>query len=155
MPHIHDKIDFTIGAFLVFQGKVLLVNHPRYGTWLAPGGHIELDEDSDQALFREIEEETGFKQNELEILSTRPEIKADNFKSLYTPNFINIHEANPPHRHITLIYFLKVKHDKHKKSDEHTDARWFDSSMIDSAELSIWPATKFYAKEAIKMAASK
>jgi len=153
MPHIHDKIDFTVGAFLVFESTVLLVNHPRYETWLAPGGHIELDEDSDQALFREIEEEAGYKPHELEVLSSKPNFKASYAKPLFTPNYMDIHDANSPNRHISLIYFLKVKHNRHRKSDEHTDAKWFEATMLDNHEFDIWPATKFYAKEAIKTAA--
>lgn len=66
MPHIHDKYDFVITVFIVYKDKVLLVHHPRYDKWIPMGGHIELDEDPEQALFREIKEETGL---EVEIFS--------------------------------------------------------------------------------------
>lgn len=59
MPHIHERYDFVVNAFIVFNNKVLLVHHPKYDKWLPMGGHVELDEDPEEALFREIEEETG------------------------------------------------------------------------------------------------
>ena len=49
MAHIHEKIDFTTSVFIVRDGKVLLHKHKKLGIWLQPGGHIELDEDPNQA----------------------------------------------------------------------------------------------------------
>ena len=53
MPHIHDKIDFTVAIFVVQQAKVLLVHHRALNKWLPLGGHIELDEDPEQAALRD------------------------------------------------------------------------------------------------------
>ena len=39
-------------------GSVLFVQHPDRG-WEIPGGHLESDESPEQALLRELEEETG------------------------------------------------------------------------------------------------
>lgn len=150
MPHIHEKYDFTIASFLVFNKKVLLVSHPRYGKWLPPGGHIELDEDPDEALFREILEETGYKKSELKVLSSRPSIRSNGTKFLYTPNYIDVHEANLPHKHIGLIYFLAPKHSQNRLSNEHSDSRWFTLKELESPEYMISNAIKFYCQEAIK-----
>jgi 8-oxo-dGTP diphosphatase len=154
MPHIHDEYDFTVALFVVYEDKLLMVNHPRYGMWLAPGGHVELNEDTDQALFRELEEETGYKPDEVEILCSKPEINSRDhgFKSLYTPNYMDVHEANAPHRHIALVYFIKAKHGNHLKSDEHTDARWLTIEQIESGELKIPADTLFFSKQALKAA---
>ena len=65
MPHIHDAIDFTVAIFVVYQEKVLMVHHKRLKKWLPLGGHIELDEDPEQAARREAYEECGF---EVELL---------------------------------------------------------------------------------------
>jgi 8-oxo-dGTP diphosphatase len=156
MPHIHDKYDFTVGFFIVFDNKILMTNHPRYSLWLAPGGHVELDEDTDQALFREIEEETGYKPNEVEVLSAKPDVEPDGrfFKPLFTPNFMDVHEANAPHRHIAMVYFLKVKHGKHIKSEEHIEAKWLTLDEIKSGEYNFPADTVFFAEQAIKAANS-
>lgn len=39
-------------------GKVLFVEHPQRG-WEIPGGHIEPGESPDEAMLRELHEETG------------------------------------------------------------------------------------------------
>lgn len=51
----------TVGA-LVFnqEGKMFLMkSHKFYGKYVVPGGHIELGETIEQALKRELKEETG------------------------------------------------------------------------------------------------
>lgn len=157
MAHIHELYDFTVGLFVVFDGKVLMVNHPRYNLWLAPGGHVELDEDTDQTLFRELQEETGYKPDDVEVLSSKPDIKSSDpgFKSLFTPNYMDVHEANAPHKHVALVYFLKAKHGKHVKSDEHSEAKWFTAGDFENGRYNIPADTKFFAKQAIEMAASR
>ncbi len=67
MPHIHDTIDFTVEAFVVHNDKVLLRKHDKYKIWLSVGGHIELDEDPNQAAFREVKEEVGL---DIELIGT-------------------------------------------------------------------------------------
>jgi len=150
MPHIHEKYDFTVGCFIVFEDKVLLVNHPRYDMWLCPGGHIELDEDPEEALFREIKEETGL---DVELLSTKPDLNIPNTKYIYMPAYISVHDANPPHKHIGLTYFAVAKTADHLKSDEHSEAKWFSQTELDNPKYNFPPEIKHFAKEAIKAAA--
>lgn len=54
MPHIHEKIDFTVQAFVVHKNKVLLRKHDKHGVWVGVGGHIELDENPNEAILREV-----------------------------------------------------------------------------------------------------
>jgi 8-oxo-dGTP pyrophosphatase MutT (NUDIX family) len=54
----------TAGALLFGCGRdggwrLGLIEHPRLGRWMAPGGHVEVDECQAQAAVREIAEETG------------------------------------------------------------------------------------------------
>lgn len=149
MPHIHELYDFVVTPFIVFDNKVLLVNHPRYNKWIPMGGHIELNEDPDEALFREVEEETGL---EVEILSSKPDISSPGTKFLYTPNYVDVHEANSPHQHIAFIYFARAKSDKFKKSDEHEAIKWFTLEELEESQYDLSEAVKFYAAEAIKLA---
>ncbi|MBX4190677.1 NUDIX domain-containing protein [Candidatus Saccharibacteria bacterium] len=151
MAHIHEKYDFTVGCFIVFENKVLLVNHPRYDMWLAPGGHIELDEDPEEALFREIKEETGL---DVEIMSSKPDLNFPGTKYIYMPAYISVHDANPPHKHIGLTYFARAKTSANLKSDEHSEAQWFNETALDSANYNMPGEIRHFAKEAIKLAAS-
>lgn len=82
MPHIHTEPgehDHTVSAFIVriedATPKILLHHHKLLGVLLQPGGHVELNETPWQALTHEIEEETGYDINELDIL--QPPLRID------------------------------------------------------------------------------
>jgi len=50
-----------VGAVIVKEGKVLLVKRgksPSFGEWSIPGGAVNVGESLEQALLREIKEET-------------------------------------------------------------------------------------------------
>lgn len=146
MPHIHELYDFTITVFIVYNDKVLLVNHPRYQKWIPMGGHIELDEDPEQALYREIKEETGL---DCEILSDTPHLDSPGTKFLPTPAFMDVHEANPPHKHISMVYFARAKSDKFTLSDEHTAIKWFTAPELEDPQYKLDKSVIFYAQQAI------
>jgi 8-oxo-dGTP diphosphatase len=57
-----DRPSVGVGAVLIHEGRVLLIRRgkePLRGRWVVPGGTVELGETLEQALVREIEEETG------------------------------------------------------------------------------------------------
>ncbi|MBC7707729.1 NUDIX domain-containing protein [Polaromonas sp.] len=151
MPHIHELYDFTITVYIVHEDKVLLVNHPRYDKWIPIGGHIELDEDPEMALYREIDEETGLN---VRILSTKPSFDSPYTKQLLTPNYIDAHEANPPHKHISFIYFGIADTAALVLSDEHDDMRWLSTLDLQDERYSLSPDVIFYSEAAIKLAAT-
>lgn len=152
MPHIHELYDFVITVFIVHDNKVLLVHHPKYDKWIPMGGHIELNEDVESALFREVEEETGL---EVEILSDKPNIETTDTKFLLTPNYMDVHEANAPHKHIALVYFARAKNNQHKLSDEHSEIHWLSADDLEKPEYSLSESVRFYCKEAIKASRSQ
>jgi 8-oxo-dGTP pyrophosphatase MutT (NUDIX family) len=53
----------TAGAFLLHQEsgqwRLGLIEHPRLGRWMIPGGHVEIHESQAEAALREVTEETG------------------------------------------------------------------------------------------------
>lgn len=148
MPHIHELYDFTVSIFIVFDSKVLLVNHPRYNMWIPIGGHIELDEDPEQAVYREAKEESGL---DIELISHSPNIKSSGTKFLPNPNYLDVHEANTPHHHIALTYFAQAKNDKSILSDEHSEMRWLSLEDLHKPEYQLSEAVIFYSTEAIKI----
>src|SRR5215813_10429026 len=107
MPHIHDKIDFTVAIFVVQQAKVLLVHHRALNKWLPLGGHIELDEDPEQAALREAREESGL---DVELLGERPPTTEPGTRALLAPRFLDIHRISATHEHIGMIYFARPRH---------------------------------------------
>jgi ADP-ribose pyrophosphatase YjhB (NUDIX family) len=151
MPHLHELYDFVIAVFIVHDNKVLLVHHPKYDKWIPMGGHIELDEDVEMALYREVQEETGL---EVEILSKKPDIDTTDTKFLPTPNYMDVHEANAPHKHIALTYFARAKDGHFTISDEHSDIHWLTREDLDKPEYNLSASVRFYCQEALKAAHS-
>ena len=155
MAHIHDKIDFVSTALIVHRDKVLLVHHRILNIWLPVGGHIELDEDPVEALYREIKEEAGIDKSDLEIMSNKPEIKGTRHKFLFTPNYLDIHNFSDTHRHTSLTYFVKSKTDSLVLNDrEHIGIKWFTKREIDGGEYNLMPQIEFLALEALKKLSS-
>ena len=147
MPHIHDLIDFVVSIFIVYENKVLLIHHKQLNKWLPIGGHIELDEDPEESLFKEVKEECGL---EIEVLGEKPTIESEGTKFLYSPSFLDIHKISESHKHIGLTYFAKAKSDKFIfNKEEHTGIRWFNREDLEKPEFNINLAVKFYSNEAM------
>lgn len=57
-------ITLTVDAIIPYKGKIVLikrVNEPFKGHYALPGGIVEYGESVEEALLREVEEETGLK----------------------------------------------------------------------------------------------
>lgn len=151
MPHIHDLIDFTVGIYIIYHEKVLLIDHKLYSIWLPIGGHIELDEDPEQALHREVMEECGLK---VTLLSKKEDkIDSEYLKSLPPPNFMDIHKAGNNHKHMNLVYFARADTDQVVLEEAaHNAIRWFSKKDLDDPKYKLLKEVKFYAKKALKLA---
>jgi mutator protein MutT len=60
-----------VGAVVVHEGRVLLIRRgkePLRGRWLVPGGTVEWGETLQEAVVREVEEETGLVVRPRELL---------------------------------------------------------------------------------------
>ena len=67
-----DRPCVGVGAVLIHEGRVLLVRRgkaPLRGRWVVPGGTVELGETLEQALVREVEEETGLTVKPTEVVA--------------------------------------------------------------------------------------
>jgi len=149
MPHIHEAYDFTVGMLIVHNERVLFVNHPRYNKWLTPGGHVELNEDPEQALFRETAEETGLT---VRLLAGKPNITPETgLKLLPRPDFMDVHEANPPHKHIGLMYVMVAQNDQVRLSNEHLDFAWLSREDLASSTYGLPTSLRYYAEQALDM----
>lgn len=148
MPHIHKLYDFVISVFIVHKNRVLLVHHQRYDEWLPIGGHIELDEDPEEALYREIEEECGLK---VRILATKPKISHKGVKLILTPSYVDVHRISDTHKHTAFVYFGVSRSSKAKLHDrEHYAFRWLSSKDLTRPEFALSRSIRFYCREALK-----
>ena len=148
MPHIHEKIDFTVAIFVVHQQRVLLIHHRKLDKWLPLGGHIELDEDPEQAALREAREESGF---DVELLGERPPTTEPGTRALIAPRFLDIHRIHETHEHIGLIYWARPKKGQMSLAeDEHHDIRWCTAAELDALQPPMTNAVKWYCRKAIE-----
>lgn len=151
MPHIHEKIDFTIEVFIVHKNKVLLRKHDKFKIWLSVGGHIELDEDPNEAALREVKEEVGLEIELYNIFPT-PINQEKDYQELIPPVFLNRHRINENHEHICLVYFAKANTDELLLSDKEVtdECKWFSLEDINSPSFNLRENVKLYAKTALQ-----
>lgn len=157
MAHIHEKIDFTVAIFVVHDGKILLIHHRKLNKWLPLGGHIELDEDPEQAALREAKEESGL---DVELLGERPPTTEPGTRALIAPRFLDIHRINETHEHIGMIFWARPKiggaHGVTRATtpalavEEHHDIRWCSSDDLDKLQPPMTEAVKWYCRKAIE-----
>ncbi|MEZ4233490.1 MAG: NUDIX domain-containing protein [Polyangiaceae bacterium] len=93
--------------------KVLLVQRagePFRGSWALPGGFVDMQETTDDAALRELEEETGVRDVYLE--------------QLYTFSAVN---RDPRERVVSVAYYALVKLSEHavRAATDASDAAWF------------------------------
>jgi 8-oxo-dGTP pyrophosphatase MutT (NUDIX family) len=161
MAHIHEKIDFTVAIFVVHDGKILLIHHRKLDKWLPLGGHIELDEDPEQAALREAKEESGL---DVELLGERPPTTSPGTRALIVPRFLDIHRISDTHEHIGMIYWARPKArlarcaDRTSQRDvpttlaaaEHHDIRWCSAADLDILLPPVSGAVKWYCLAALR-----
>ena len=147
MPHIHDKIDFTVAIFVVSNRQVLLIHHRQLNKWLPLGGHIELDEDPETAALREAREESGL---DVELIGERPPTTEPGTRALIAPRFLDIHEINSTHQHIGLIYWARpINGAVTLAASEHHHIRWCSEPELEDLRPPMSNAVKWYCRKAI------
>lgn len=133
MGHIHSdsQYDYTASAIIVNKNKVALLFHHKHSLWLPPAGHIELDETPIEALYREMEEETGLTKEHLTLVPTFRDNEAferDSTNQFHPiPMDMDIYTVNEAgHRHIDLMHVLLSDTDKLvKEKDGAEKLEWF------------------------------
>ncbi|MEQ4922024.1 NUDIX hydrolase [Proteus hauseri] len=113
------KSHFTATGIVFNQeGQFLFHFHPKIGYWLPPGGHVEENEEPQNAVLREITEETGL---QCECLCYQPELALnlinDDAVELVKPLAILKEPINDKkqgfHYHIDMIYLCRpLQHSK-------------------------------------------
>ena len=113
------------------ENKILMVHHNKLQVWLPPGGHIDENELPDDAVIREIFEETGVK---VEIVPNTHDLGfIDGCKELETP-FITLLEdieGNGTHNHIDMVYICEALNENlEPQNSEVHDIGWFTYEEI-------------------------
>lgn len=54
MAHNNYYLDLCVETYVVHGERVLLRLHEKYDIWSAPGGHIDAEQDANEAALREV-----------------------------------------------------------------------------------------------------
>ena len=148
MAHIHEKIDFGADTFVVNGNSVLLRIHDKYKEWYAPGGHIELDEDPEEAALREVKEEVGLM---VLLAGKRAQSGDPNEKEVLVPRFINRHRINATHEHVCFIYFAtsSTREILQGENEKTCEIKWFTKDELADPKYGIKERVQFYARAAL------
>ena len=170
MPHVNELIDFVVSAFIMHptDNSFIMVKHKKLGGWFPPGGHIEPAELPDEALIREVFEETGLTQdqftpmaqfsrdlaayfshffNKTNLFSVEAQEKQKTHQpaTLLSPAFIDVHNfpPKPGHRHVAFVYLLRAKTAEIKLADgEHDEIAWMTHKQ--AIEVGVLPSLVAY-----------
>jgi 8-oxo-dGTP diphosphatase len=101
----------TVDGVVLKEGKVLLIkrkNDPFKGIWALPGGFVEYGEKVEDAVLREIFEETGLKTSIKRIFGVYSD-----------PN------RDPRGHTVSVVYLLDIINGELKANDDASDAKFF------------------------------
>lgn len=117
MPYCYKypRPALTVDALVASDdGMVLLIqrkNPPFEGLWALPGGFVDIDEAPEEAVLRELKEETGLENIKLEQFHTYGAIGRD-----------------PRHRTVSIVFIGKVSNANEFQpvgNDDAADSKWF------------------------------
>lgn len=129
------ETQIVVGGYVIHDNKVLLIHHRKLDLWLPPGGHIEPNEIPDDAVLREIQEETGL---EVELVNQSNLPMEGNIKrSLAVPFAVNLHPVGD-HDHCCLFYLCKpLNPGQLKLNKEVKAAEWFSKEDLDKPHVPV------------------
>ncbi len=131
-----------VGGIIFEDERVLLVKRgraPGLGQWSIPGGLVELGERVDQALMREIDEETGLKIQVGPLVEVAQRIDWDA-------------EGGVKYHYVVLDYLCHSLSGQPRHGADAAAVGWFDLEGLNSLDLN--PKTRDVIFEAAQMAAS-
>lgn len=125
--------------------KILFIHHKKLNKWLFVGGHIELNEDPETAVKREVKEEVNL---DIEILGDRYPREEDYIRPFALQK--NVIKEN--HIHMDIFYIAIVKNlDKLKISpNEILNYKWFSKEEIELNDFDTFPEKKKMALDALQ-----
>lgn len=113
-----------VGALVIKQENVLLVrraNSPKQGLWTVPGGRVRLGETLQQAVEREVLEETG-----LRVRAGRP------------VHVFDLIEGEPGHwqyHYVIVDLMASYLEGELEAGDDALEARWFRAEELDDPQI--------------------
>lgn len=106
--------------------KFVFVLHKKLNKWVAPGGHIDNNENPESAALREVKEETGI---DVRLIGDRYPEETDLIRPFGIQ--LNVISTNE-HEHFDIIYlaFPVNNTDVKLNKEESNDIKWFSLNEI-------------------------
>lgn len=102
-----------VGGVVIHRGRVLLVlraREPLKGRWSIPGGLVELGEELEEAVKRELKEETGLRVEPRRVVEVFDRIQRKRRRTKY---------------HFVIVdYLCRLKGGRLRPASDVLDARW-------------------------------
>ena len=111
-----EKYRVVTNAIITHRGKILLgkkeekEGHPISGEWHFPGGHIDQGEEPEEAVVREVKEETGLDVEVHQLVDVTSGTHSDNDVPLQ------------------IIFHCEAENDDAEPKDDLTDVKWVEAS---------------------------
>ena len=130
------RLEFVVAGCIVRDDRrLLLIWHKRHREWLPPGGHVKQDETPDDAVMREVREETGV---EIDLVDRQFSRTTEGIKrQLSLPFFTDVHNVGG-HDHCCFYYLARPRNRDQPvilNLNEVEDYRWFEESDLSSKGL--------------------
>lgn len=131
----------SVYTFSQSKKKFLLIKHRKTGKWLQPGGHIEANEDPEEAAIRETFEETGIK---VKLMGNRVPRESDFIKPLALQKNV----VTPDHIHIDIVYWAcPLKNQTEFVNYSETEGLgWFSLEEIMDSEFETFDDVRDWCK---------
>ncbi len=110
------KLD--VRAFIIHEGKLLMVKERADGLWSLPGGWIDVNESPAESVIRETKEETGYDVSVHKLLALWDKLKHD-----HPPQWPHIYKA---------FFHCQIEGGEAMENIEVSDIGFFDLSNLPS-----------------------
>ena len=114
-----------VGVVIIKDGKILLEKRkyePGKGKWSIPGGLVELGENVEQTVIREVKEETGLDVEKPEHIDV-------------VDNVVRDENGEVKYHFVIIDYFVKLKGGTLKAASDAEELKWVALNEVEKYDL--------------------